>query len=106
MEAASESKGPSDFTQLSKNKHPDLAMEQNNKRLTANCQICSSKFTVPRSARKVCSPCRGWILHIRGLYREMHQIMELTKPIEVVTIDDDDNADGEFQEPEVITLDD
>ena len=48
----------------------------------------------------------------------MHQVMELTRPIEVVTIEDednaeepevitlDDNADAEFQEPEVITLDD
>ena len=48
----------------------------------------------------------------------MHQVLELTRPIEMVTIGDednaeepevitlDDNADAEFQEPEVITLDD
>ena len=72
----------------------------------------------------MCSPCRGWILHIRGLYREMNQIKEMPievvtieeeeeeaeiqhEPIEVVTIEDDDDDDeAEIQhEPEVVTLD-
>ena len=80
-------------------------MEQN-KRQTVSCQICNKNFTTSRSARKVCSPCRGWILHIRGLYREMNQIMEMSKPIEVVTIEDeDDEAEIQQDHPEVITLD-
>ena len=76
-------------------------MEKNNKQ-TVSCQICSNKFATSRSVRKVCSPCRGWILHIRGLYREMNQIMEMSKQVQVVTIEDDDDDDDE---PEVITLD-
>lgn len=82
-------------------------MEQT-KRQTVNCQICSNKFVTTRSVRKVCSPCRGWILHIKGLYREMHQIMEMVKPIEVITIEDEDEDDeAEIQqEKKIITLDD
>lgn len=53
----------------------------------------------------MCSPCRGWILHIRGLYREMNQIMEMSKNIEVVTIEDEVDEAEIQQEPEVITLD-
>lgn len=120
--ATSEFKVQLVFTQLSKNKHKDQDMEQN-KRQTVSCQICSKNFSTSRSARKVCSPCRGWILHIRGLYREMNQIKEMPievvtieeeeeeaeiqhEPIEVVTIEDDDDDEAEIQhEPEVVTLD-
>ena len=80
---------------------------EENKSLTVRCQICLSEFNTTRKVRKVCSPCRGWILHIKGLYTEMHQI-KVNPEIEVVTIDDDDDDDeGKYhQEPEVITLDD
>ena len=99
-EAASKSKDQIVLTELSKNKHLDQEMEENMS-LTAHCQICATKFRTNRKVRKVCTPCRGWILHIKSLYKQMHQIQP---EIEVVTIEDDEE---EFhQEPEIITLDD
>lgn len=77
---------------------------EENRSFTSVCQICRSKFITTRKVRKVCSPCRGWILHIRSLYAEMNQMRAMVMPeIEVVTIEDDGEID--HQEPEIITLD-
>ena len=69
--------------------------------LTAHCQICSRDFRTKRKERKVCSPCRGWILQIKALYQ---QIQQLQPEIEVITIEDDPEEEVQ-QEPEVIWID-